>query len=307
MNLSALDLVKFWELQLPLSDAYVDRWNAVQYHYEKITPAERDDCILRVIDTLCADIVKSGKHRRLDWEKGWEENKNLYQQEHNPNDLIPKYFDNINYIRFNNEWIKPLSSAMELTMLYQLVETFLDNFVPNKKYIYEFGCGTGHHLLRLRNTFPQAVLTGLDWAKSSQEIIRDAATSTNDPALFAENFDFFNPMASVVLQDDSVAMTVAALEQVGSCHKSFVDYLLKSRVGVVINFEPIDEMLSDENLLEGISKRYFKKREYLDGYLTYLRTLRDEGKIEILQEQRAHFGSFFIEGYSVVVWRPVRS
>jgi hypothetical protein len=150
------------------------------------------------------------------------------------------------------------------------------------------------------------VLTGFDWARSSQEIIRDVANSTGDKALFAENFDFFQPDSLLHLQADSVAITVAALEQVGNRHKSFVDFLVRSEVGIVINFEPIGEMLSDENLLEGISKLYFEKREYLEGYLSYLHELRDEGKIEILQEQRAHFGSFFIEGYSVVVWRPMR-
>ena len=278
----------------------------MQYEYENISELERDNCILRVVDTLSAEIVTSGEHRRLDWEKGWGENRNLYKQEHNTNDLVPKYFDKINYIRLNNQWIKPQSTAMELTMLYQLVETYLEIYAKQTKNLYEFGCGTGHHLLRLRKIFPEAVLTGLDWATSSQDIINDAAKTMKDPALFSANFDFFEPNHSVILEDNSVAITVAALEQVGDRHKRFVDYLVKSHVGIVINFEPIGELLSNDDLLEGISKRYFKKRNYLDGYLDYLRELNAQGKIEILKEQRSHFGSFFIEGYSVVVWKPVR-
>jgi hypothetical protein len=37
--------------------------------------------------------------------------------------------------------------------------------------------------------------------------------------------------------------------------------------------------------------------------LTYLRQLEKENKIEILLSQRIFGGSYFIEGYPVIIWK----
>lgn len=192
-------------------------------------------------------------------------------------------------------------------MLYQLVEAFLTSYAPKIDNIYEFGCGTGRHLLKIRQFFPNATLTGLDWATSSQEIIYQVAQNLRDTSLYARNFDFFQPDKDFAFKSNSVAITIAALEQVGINHKEFVNFLVESDINLVINFEPIEEVLSDNILLESLSKKYFRKRNYLSGYLSYLRELSDLGKIDILREQRAYFGSFFIEGYTVIVWKPTRN
>ena len=196
---------------------------------------------------------------------------------------------------------------MELKMLYQLVEAFLSCYAANVENIYEFGCGTGHHLLKIREFFPHVTLTGLDWATSSQDIIKKVAQDLKDSSLHARKFNFFKPDQDLAFEANSIAVTIAALEQVGVNHKEFVNFLAESNIDLIFNFEPIEEVLSDKNLLESLSKKYFRKRNYLSGYLTYLRQLADLGKIQILLEQRAHFGSFFIEGYTVIIWKPIKN
>jgi len=302
-----MDLLTTWGFSNAPTHSYVQRWGDLIYEYRDATEDERDACILRVIDTLSSEIVRSGDHRRDDWEKGWDENKELFKKDRNHSDLIPRYFDKINFMRFHNNWILPITPSMELTMLYQLVETFVTKYATENQSIYEFGCGTGHHLQRLRKLFPDSRLTGLDWATSSQELIRETAKTTGDSNLYAENFNFFAPNTAIEIEPNSIALTIAALEQVGANHKPFIDYLIKSEVELVVNFEPIEEVLSEDILLEGISRRYFRKRNYLTSYLSYLRELAEQREIEILCEQRAHFGSFYIEGYTVIIWRPKKT
>jgi hypothetical protein len=47
---------------------------------------------------------------------------------------------------------------------------------------------------------------------------------------------------------------------------------------------------------------YFNKRKYLNGLLSYLYQLQDEGKIEVYH-QRLWGGSYFIEGYPAIIWK----
>ena len=68
--------------------------------------------------------------------------------------------------------------------------------------------------------------------------------------------------------------------------------------------EPITELLPQNQLLSYLSTKYFQKRNYLNGYLSFLKAREKEGTIEIHHTSRMPFGSFFIEGYSLIVWSP---
>jgi hypothetical protein len=64
------------------------------------------------------------------------------------------------------------------------------------------------------------------------------------------------------------------------------------------------ELYNQETLFDWLGAQYLEKRGYLAGYLTALRRLEDQGRIEILKIQRT-FGGLYHDGYSYVVWRPV--
>ena len=68
--------------------------------------------------------------------------------------------------------------------------------------------------------------------------------------------------------------------------------------------EPLCELYDPDNLVDYVAYRYHKQRGYLDGYLTRLRQLEAEGRIEILKTQRVYFGNLYHEGYSFIAWRP---
>ena len=296
------DFEAAWDTSL---SAWVrDRISQRSLRFRAISAAERDAAVIAVVDALMSDLVATGRHRSGDWERGWGENLDEFQRSGDVSAVMPRYFSKIPLLRWRQEWIMPESDAMEYDMLGSLLDWVLDEYLDGFSAIYEFGCGTGHNLLRARERFPEAYLWGLDWAASSQELIAGVAAATGDQRLHAERFDYFSPNSSFKIGEDSAVFTMASLEQIGSEFGPFVDYLLEQKPGLVIHVEPIAELLDSSHLLDSLSIQYFRKRNYLDGLLEHLRALASEGRVEILKEARTYVGSFYIDGYSLVIWRP---
>ena len=271
--------------------------------YVHLTQDQRDALILDVLRVLDAELIRTGAHRIEAWERGWGENLAEFT-EGSHSAIVPKYFGKIPIVRWKQQWIEPVSRDLEYEMLGVLLDWVADHYLDGFDAIYEFGCGTGHNLARLRERFTNVKLTGLDWAKSSQEVVKAYAEKNGDAEMFAANFDYFNPDFQFDLEANSAVFTMASLEQTGTNYRDFVDYLIAKKPAIVVNVEPIGELLDSGNLLDYLSLRYFDKRHYLNGYLDYLRELQEKGFIEILDSKRSFVGSFFIDGYSLVVWKP---
>lgn len=259
--------------------------------YRPLSKKEHDETTIDIIETLLKPIVYSGSHRQSDWENGWNENLKS-------GDYRPKYFGKYKVNRINGKFVIGIGKHFEEKMLYSLVDELAYRYLTDKKDVYEFGCGTGHHLKRLQKILPNANLHGFDWAASSNTLVRRLGFD-------AKQFNFFEPNYSIGLAEDSAVYTVAALEQVGTRFEQFLKYLIRNKPSIVINIEPIPELLDPTNLLDYLSIKYMEKRKYLTGYLDTLRILEKQGKIKILEARRSGIGSKFIDGYSVVVWKPL--
>ena len=271
----------------------------------KVSAKDRDKILLKIVKTLLdPELIKAGKHRQDQWEKGWAENLEAYIK-HGKEPIIPRYFGKHNVVRWKQQFINPVSLNFEYNMLAIIKYWLFDKYLRSADFIYEFGSGTGHNLLRVREINPTASLWGFDWAHSSQEIIQKMNSEKFDPKLNASNFDFFNPDTNFKLNEKSTIFTVAALEQIGRNYQPFIDYLLENQPEICIHIEPIAELLDPNNLLDFLSVEYFKKRNYLSGFLDYLKGLENMGKIKIHRAQRTFIGSLYIEGYSVIVWSPI--
>jgi len=265
-------------------------------------------CIDIIEKLLSEEITRSGEHRKEQWESGWGENYDdlSLQKELDKTALIPKYFRKENKIlRWRSNFIKPIESDFEYNSLGILLDWVFDKYAREAKHIYEFGCGPGHNLLRCMEVNHEATYWGLDWAESSQKIIRKLSKSPNFKSLNAANFDYFNPNFEFDIEKESLVYTVASLEQVGERWKSFLEYLIEQAPNRCLHIEPIEEVLDQDNLIDYLSIKYFEKRDYLSGFLSGLRALERESRIVIDSVIRTHIGSFFIEGYTIVIWRPV--
>lgn len=296
------DLETAWNCEL--SDWLRTRALSVDLRYKILNAHERDNAILETLKVLEGDVEAAGAHRLSVWERGWGQNHDKFTETRDHSALIPGYFGKFPLIRWRQQLIEPISRDMEYQMLGLLLDWVFDNYVPEGQTIYEFGAGTGHNLIRARERHSDVDLWGLDWAESSQSIIRRYA-NTHDDRLHAHRFDYFNPDTNFKLDSGATVLTVASLEQTGTNYVDFIEYLMNQDVGCVIHIEPISEMLDIMDLLDFLSIKYFKKRNYLNGFLNYLRSKDDASNIEILDLRRTYVGSFLIDGYSLVVWRPL--
>lgn len=272
--------------------------------YRELSKEERDLYILNVVNVLTSDITVSGKHRISEWENGWDENLNLFMESGKIDDLIPKYHGKNRIVRWKGDVVMPITNNFDYKIHICFVDAILNHFAKDYKNILEFGCGPGYHLLRFKNYNESVSLFGLDWTKSSQNIINSINERFN-VSITAKNFDFFNPDSTFQIPEKSAVYTVAALEQVGNNFEKFVDYLLTKKPEIVINMEPIDELLDDSKLIDSFSIKYFRKRNYLNKFLPYLEKLEKENKIQIIDKKRIFSGSYFIEGHSLIVWKPL--
>lgn len=271
--------------------------------YRELTKEERDEVVLDILNTLNEEVDFVGKHRLDKWENGWYENLKLFKQDNNIDSLIPKYFNKYSVARWKGDFVKYETEFFDYKLHTILVDAILHKYVGcNYSNLYEFGCGPAYHLLRFSNFNTECKLVGLDWTKASQEIIKEINESGINTKITGYNFDYFKPDYNLDILPNSAIFTCASLEQIGDNYKEFIDYLLVKRPEICIHFEPEAEILNSKSLVDRLSVMYFKKRKYLNGLLTYLRRLQEEGKIE-MEYKRLWGGSYFIEGYPVLIWK----
>lgn len=262
--------------------------------YRYLTRKEEEQSIIEIMDVLLDSSVPfSGAHRKKQWEKGWSENAKS-------GNITPRYFGKYLVQRLNGRLIVAKDKDYEVNKLHELVLNMATKYFKKSKEIWEFGCGTGHNLVAIKQVLPQAIMVGADWTRSSQKIVNNLG---HDFA--GVNFDYFNPPRSTKLVSGAGIITVASLEQTGTGYKKFVSWLLKNKPAVVVHIEPIPELLDSTVLLDYLSIKYMEKRKYLSGYLDYLRSLEKKGKLKILEARRSGIGSFLIDGYSIVAWKPI--
>ena len=288
-----------------LSDYVKDKISKYKLIYSPLEKEEEEQVIIKIIDTLLDQfLVYSGPHRLKQWEKGWGQNLAELNKEKTTDAIFPHYHGKYEINRLNQKFVRGVSPNYERNMLYVILDYVFDKYLREAENIYEFGCGTGHNLLKAREVNPSANFFGLDWAKSSQKILKQMADTGLARNIKGYNFDFFKPDAKIKLADNSAVYTAAALEQTGSNYKAFVSYLLKNKPSICVHIEPIAELLDEKSLIDNLSIKYFRKRKYLNGYLDYLKKLEKEGKIQIIEAKRTYIGSLYIEGYSIIAWKP---
>lgn len=290
------------------------------YPVESLTQNEFIETLEQLSDAARGGLVKAGPHRRENWVSGWSENLEEAREENfSPRSVRPKYFRQNQLQRFNNWLYKTEGLGFEPDFLNFLVDNVVKydaerlqlSLSKNRPIVAEFGCGTGHHLMRLAQELNKGdiELVGLDWAESSQQLLEEFSKRT-DLEVKGYHFDYFNPAAPPSWISDpgtkerlKIFFTVASLEQVGDQYESFIDFVLQQQPDVVVHFEPISELLHGDALGD-LSREYFSARNYLSGFLDKLEYLEANGALKILSAERVGFGSQFTEGYSLIRWCP---
>lgn len=276
------------------------------FNYHRLENDERDELIRKIISIIDGNNVpKAGESRINDWEEGWSENlKDYLNGKGEIEKLIPKYYKKNVPNRLNGDYVQPVQENFVLNVTRIFRSWIFQKFLLDVDEIHEFGCGTGWHLAYLASIFPDKQLYGYDWTSSSQKTLSVLANVMN-AKIDAMKFNFFDPDYSIKINDNSGVFTFAALEQVGNRFGHFLEYLLKNKPKICVNIEPLHELYDTSHLSDYLALRYHKYRNYLDGYLTKLRELDSEGRIEIIKVHHQRFGNMYCDTHSYVVWRPL--
>lgn len=277
------------------------------FRYRIIAGHERDKVILDVLKKIDTDKQVIGAPERRDiWQKGWSENlQDFIKSGNDLNTLIPKFVRCNQPIRLNGEYIMPINSCFELEYLKVLRRWLFKTYFQKVNSVYEFGCGTGHNLVELAQLYPEKTLYGLDFVPASVELVNRIGDAYNWN-ITGHLFDMVNPDEQVHIDKNSAILTFGALEQLAGKIESFLQFLIKQEVAICVSIEPTVELYDENCLFDYLAIKFHRKRGYSEFYLPRLKELEAQGKIELLKVIRPNFGSLYMEGYSCILWRPIK-
>ena len=278
------------------------------FRYRDLGKKERDEIILNVLKRIDSGTMKkAGKNGKCRWERGWAENlESFLKKDYQLQELIPKYVRPNQPLRLYQEYVMPFSPQIELDIFTVLRLCFFKKYLKNIKVIYEFGCGTGYNLALLSKLFPEKELHGLDWAKSAVKIL-NLLREKLEMKVTGHLFDMFSPDYKLEIAPGAAVITIGGLEQLGKNHQAFMNFLLAKQPALSIHIEPILELYDENNLVDYLAMKFHKERNYLMNFLRALRKLEKEGKVKVVKATRVPFGSLFHDGWSIVIWKPIKN
>jgi len=277
----------------------------IDFGYRIIRGKERDKVILDVLRKIETDKQVVGAEQRRDiWETGWAENlREFIESGGNINVITPKFIRAGRPIRFAQKYIMPNNPNFELDYFSVFRLWLFKKYFSDYDSIYDFGCGTGFNLVTLARLFPEKRLYGLDFVPSAGELINKLAQQYKWK-MTGILFDMISPDETLQLDENSVVFTSGAIEQLSGRFEAFLKFLLKRSPALCVHIEPTVELYDENNLVDYLAVRFHRKRGYTEGYLPRLKQLAKDGRAEILKVKRPFFGSLYMEGYSLIVWRP---
>jgi len=288
------------------SNVCLENINKHDFSYKLLAKKSRDGVILEVLKKISGDTqIIGAKERTAAWENGWAENLEAFKASNFDLDtLVPKFIRANQPIRYNGDYIIPRNSRFEYDYMTVFRIWLFQKYFSDYSTIYEFGCGSGLNLVLLASLMPDKKLFGLDFVQSSVELMNRIGQTHNWP-LSGCHFDMIKPDESFRLSKGSAVLTFGALEQVAGKFESFIQYLLKQKIGICVHVEPTIELYDETKLFDYLAVQFHRKRGYTENLLPYIQRLETEKKVKILQIKRLYFGSLFMEGYTYFVWQPL--
>jgi hypothetical protein len=277
------------------------------FRYEVLEGAERDRVLLDVLKRIDSGALTSaGPEGKARWDTGWGENLARFRESgSNVAALVPRYIRPRQPVRLDQQYVMPAQEDFELRWYEVFQHWLFSTYFREASAVYEFGSGSGINLAALARMYPDKKYIGLDWATPAADIVDEMARAYGWD-MQGRIFDFFHPDAAMRIEEGGLVFTLGALEQTGGNSEPFLQYLLAAMPALVVNIEPVYEWYDDAVLVDYAAMRFHAVRNYWRGFPARLRELEREGRIEILKMKRSYFGSLYLEGYSQIIWRPVR-
>ena len=292
-----------------LPEQFVTKFRNVDTTYSEANLDEYKEFFLNTLKYIDSVNARNETETYRAFEKGWNENLKLFSDTGSLEDLIPKYVKPSKFLRFNQELIVTENPRLEYELFTLARYIIFSKYLKSFDNIYEFGCGSCQNLYLLSQMYHSKQIYGMDWSESSVKIANKLGQQLNMKGYLFDMkgylFDMMRPQKSFKLQQDSAVFTVGALELLGTDFDKFLSFLVRSKPGVVLHYEPIREFYDPECLLDYLAIMHDSKRNYLSGYLTRLKELQDQNKIEIIESRRTYLGGPHHEATSIIAWKPL--
>jgi hypothetical protein len=295
----------FGESAVDFSNSLKEKIDSLNFNYRFPSNEENESLILEALLKIDTDKqVIGAKERDEVWFKGWDENLKLYRESgYSEESLTPKFVRPGNPIRLNKQFILPEDDNFELNFIEVYRHWYIEKYFKNVDDIHEFGCGTGFNLLHINKILPDKKLFGSDFVQSSVDLVNEIARQKNID-LVGQIFNMLNPDDSYHISSNSALYTFGSLEQLASELDPILNFFISKNPKICIHTEPAIEMYEDNSLIDYLGRKFQGKRGYSSGLISKLKQMESDGKIEIIKIKRLYFGSYFMEGYNMMVWRP---
>lgn len=274
------------------------------FRYRRFTEQERDMVLMKYLKKMDLEKLSvAGEDETARWEKGWGENLDNFRKSLDKKELIPHYNRKGSPARLFGNFIKPVDGNFENDWIDLLRAFLFETYLYDKSAVYEFGCGSAYNLLAFAEMDESKYYFGSDWVPQSSQIIKLIADELGHN-MEGGVFDMFHPDSSMPVRENSVLLTFGSLEQMGTDYGKFLQFMLDKPFSLYVHIGSILEKYDTENsMVDYLTYRFEKMRNYCDGFFTSLLRLNSDGIVDILKMHRIGCGSFLSDGYSLTVWR----
>lgn len=283
---------------------YDDLPESIQLQLDKFFPIQYDELNseqYKEYYELCLEMLN--KKLEIDWQDDWfNVLQNLRTNNENVKSIIrPKWFRESAFVNIHN--CLSLTETPYVDWEYQLItrQMLFYTHLKDIENICEFGSGSGTNFYLINEILQNKNFILSDISVTSLKIIEELKRKLNRNNLIYSNIDIEQDI-DLQLPDNTAVITTSVLEQIGDNYKNFINFILKEKPQIVINVEPIVELLDSKNGFDNVMNLYCEKRKYLAGYLTELEKLEKQKKIKIIMKKRTMVSGTFIEN-SVLIWK----
>ena len=283
---------------------YDDLPESIQLQLDKFFPIQYNELNseqYKEYYELCLEMLN--KKLEVDWQDDWfSVLQNLRTNNDNVKSIIrPKWFRESAFVNIHN--CLSLTETPYVDWEYQLItrQMLFYTHLRDIENICEFGSGSGANFYLINEILQDKNFILSDISVTSLKIIEELKRKLNRNNLTYSNIDIEQDI-DLQLPDNTAVITTSVLEQIGDNYKNFINFILKEKPQIVINVEPIVELLDSKNGFDNVMNLYCEKRKYLAGYLTELEKLEKQKKIKIIMKKRTMVSGTFIEN-SVLIWK----
>ena len=283
---------------------YDDLPKSIQLQLDKFFPIQYNELNSEQYNEyyeLCLEMLN--KKLEVDWQDDWfSVLQNLRTNNDNVKSIIrPKWFRKNAFVNIQN--CLSLTETPYLDWEYQLItrQMLFYTHLKDIDNICEFGSGSGTNFYLINQILQDKNFILSDISVTSLKIIQELKRKLNRNNLTYSNIDIEQDI-DLELPDNTAEITTSVLGQIGDNYNNFINFILKEKPQIVINVEPIVELLDSKSGFDNVMNLYCEKRKYLTGYLTELEKLEKQKKIKIIMKKRTMVSGTFIEN-SVLIWK----